>query len=55
LTRLEGLGVELQSVGTHVFYAPGDWQKVPGDLRAIVRQCGYELARMIGDTRRTGA
>jgi hypothetical protein len=50
LTKLEAIGVELQSDGKRVFYRPGDWRRVPPDLRAVVRQCGHQMAQMIGNT-----
>jgi hypothetical protein len=36
MTRLEDLGVELLSDGRSVYYRPGDWLRVPPDLRTII-------------------
>jgi hypothetical protein len=55
LTRLEDLGVQLQSDGRTVAIPWQDWRRVPPDLHAIVRQCRHQLARLLGDTRRRGA
>jgi uncharacterized protein (DUF3820 family) len=55
LTRLEALGVELESDGQSVSIRWPDWQRVPQDLAAVIRQCSHQLARLLGDTRRKGA
>jgi hypothetical protein len=52
LTRLEDLGVELLSDGRTVSYRPGDWERVPPDLRRIVDQVRHQLARLLGRTSR---
>jgi hypothetical protein len=52
LTRLEALGVEPYSDGTRVYFAPGDHQRVPPDLHAVIRQCGHALAKMLAGGRR---
>jgi hypothetical protein len=44
LTRLDDLGVEMVSDGQRVYFAPGDWRKVPADLNAVVRSCSHRLA-----------
>jgi hypothetical protein len=54
LTRLEEIGVELQSDGRAGWFG-ADWRRVPPDLAATVRQCSHQLARMLGDTRRKAA
>jgi hypothetical protein len=54
LTRLDEIGVELLSDGKSVRYRPGDWQRVPPDLRRVVAQCGHDLARMLLDTSKVG-
>ncbi len=51
LTRLEELGVDLLSDGDTVWFAPGDWRRVPDDVLAAARQCKHSLARLLGDTR----
>jgi hypothetical protein len=51
LTRLETIGVELLCDGRSVWYRPGDWQRVPPDLRRLEDQCRHELARMLGRSR----
>ncbi len=51
LTRLETLGVELQSDGRGVWIGWPERQRVPAELVAVVRQCSHQLATMIGDTR----
>jgi hypothetical protein len=50
LTRLDELEVELRSDGTRVYFAAGDYRRVPAELAALVRSCSHRLARMIGDT-----
>jgi hypothetical protein len=49
LTRLEALGIELVSDGRSVNYKGTDYHRVPLDLRALVRQCSHQLARMMGN------
>jgi hypothetical protein len=55
LVRLEELGVEVHSDGQRAWIEYEDWNKVPADLHAIVRQCSHQLARMLGNTERTPA
>src|SRR5262245_7581627 len=47
LVRLEDLGIELQSDGQAVSFGK-DWQRVPDDLRTLVRQCSHQLAGLLG-------
>jgi hypothetical protein len=49
LTRLDVLGVELGNDGKRAWIPAGDYQRVPPDLHALVRQCAHELARMLGN------
>jgi hypothetical protein len=53
LVRLEEVGVELVSDGRQVRYAGEGWRVMRDhpDLDAVVRQCGHQLARMLGDNR----
>jgi hypothetical protein len=53
LVRLEELGVGLVSDGNQVCYAGEGWRvmRAHPDLDAVVRQCGHELARLLGPTR----
>ncbi len=48
LMQLEDLGLELRSDGATVWFAPGDWRRVPPSLYALVRQCNHQLARLLG-------
>jgi hypothetical protein len=52
LTRLEELGVPLQSNGKRTWLRWEDARKVPADVRAAVRQCSHTLAKMVGDSQR---
>jgi uncharacterized protein (DUF3820 family) len=52
LTRLEALGVEVQSDGRRAWLRWEDMRRVPADLVALVRQCSHTLAGMLGATRR---
>jgi hypothetical protein len=52
LTWLEKLGIELESDGRSVQVPWRDWQRVPPELHALLRQCSHQLARMIGPMRR---
>jgi uncharacterized protein (DUF3820 family) len=47
LMRLDDLGVRLRSDGKAVWLDQADRQ-VPPDLRALVRSCSHELARLLG-------
>jgi hypothetical protein len=51
LTRLEDLGVELQSDGRKVWVGGQDYHKVPEELHVLIRQCSNLLARMLGKKR----
>jgi hypothetical protein len=51
LTRLEALGIALHSDGTTCWVRDG-WDRVPPDLRALVKQCSHSLAVLLGDTGR---
>jgi hypothetical protein len=55
LTRLEELGVGLESDGRGVWFAGDGWRRVPPDLKALVHQCSHQLAQMRGDTRQEAA
>ena len=44
----EDLGIQLRSDGRTVWVRATDWCRVPPDLHALIRQCSYQLARMIG-------
>jgi hypothetical protein len=55
LTRLGDLGIDLHSDGKSVWFAGDDWKRVPPDLYALVRQCGHELGKLLGNTRRKAA
>jgi uncharacterized protein (DUF3820 family) len=48
LTQLEDLGVELQSDGRKVWVAGADDRRVPAELHVTIRQCAYQLARLLG-------
>ena len=50
LTRLDDLGVQLHSDGRAAWVGGDDYRRVPPDLRALVKQCSHELAKMIGNT-----
>jgi hypothetical protein len=50
LTRLDDLGIELESDGHSVAIPLQDWQRVPPELHALIRQCSHQLARMLGRT-----
>ncbi len=52
LTRLEDLGIDLQSDGRTVWVPWPDVQRIPLDLRAVIRQCSHQLARLLGQTPR---
>jgi hypothetical protein len=52
LVRLQDLGVELVSDGQSLAFAGDGWRRTPPDLRAVVRQCGHQLAVLLGNTRR---
>jgi uncharacterized protein (DUF3820 family) len=52
LTRLEEIGVDLQSDGQTAWIASADYNRVPADLHTLIRQCRHKLARMIGNTMR---
>jgi hypothetical protein len=51
LTRLEELGIDLVSDGRSVGFPPGDYERVPADLRELVHQCNHTLAGLLGVTR----
>jgi hypothetical protein len=50
LTRLDDLGMRLHSDGRSAWIGGDDYRKVPPDLKALVKQCSHELAKMIGNT-----
>lgn len=50
LTRAEDLGVELESDGSSVRFVGDGWEQAGPDLRATVRQCNNQLARLLGRT-----
>jgi hypothetical protein len=52
LTRLDDLGVELESDGNTVSIPWPHWRRVPEDVKGIIRQCNNQLARLIGKTTR---
>jgi hypothetical protein len=52
LTRLDDLGVELHRDGRGAWIGGDDYRKVPPDLRALVKQCSNELAKMLSDNTR---
>jgi hypothetical protein len=50
LTQLDDLGIELESDGHSMQVPLQDWQRVPPELHALIRQCSHQLARMLGRT-----
>lgn len=48
LTRLDDLGIVLSSDGRAVQFVDDGWHRCPADLKAIVRQCNRQLARLMG-------
>jgi hypothetical protein len=52
LVRLGEIGVELESDGRAVRVPAKDYQCVPPDLHAVIRQCRHQLATMMGNKRR---
>jgi hypothetical protein len=52
LTRLDELGIELESDGLTAWVPWPDARRVPAELLAVVRQCARQLGRMIGKTRK---
>jgi hypothetical protein len=53
LTRLDELGMELQSDGVRAWVKWEDSKRVPQELLAIVSQCSHQLARMLGNKERS--
>jgi hypothetical protein len=51
LTRLEVLGIELESNGRRVWLRYEDYSRVSPDLRALIRSCSFQLAKRMGRTR----
>jgi hypothetical protein len=48
LTRLEALGVEVQSDGKSCWLRWEDEARVPPQLRSVLRQCSHQLAGLLG-------
>jgi hypothetical protein len=55
LTRLDDLGIDLESDGGSVWVPWPAYRRVPADLQALIRQCSYQLAKLNGDTRKRRA
>jgi uncharacterized protein (DUF3820 family) len=53
LLGFEALGIELHSDGRSVWYDPQPVLRVPAGLERLLRQVAHDLARLMGDTRKT--